>query len=226
MSDKIENRPQQAQQQESDLTNFAYGLMKAASEAATMGAAGLAGAAMGRSAQEVGRAALEGAAMGAGAGAVMGKTGAAIIEGATIGGAAGAAVGGALKALEQQGKRLDHDLKKGDGHLPNVIKGAIENGIKNGIKNGGQLPNVIIEGAAGAAGGAVGNKVVQENKKEIDAIGNAIKKEAQRQVKDLLDTPKDVMDHIQKRPVTAAAEAIIAPPLVIIDSKLRKYFGK
>jgi hypothetical protein len=80
--------------------------------------------------------------------------------------------------------------------------------------------------AAGGVGGVIGQEIAKENKKEIQAVGDAIKNEVKRQVKEITDTPKDVMDHVKKRPVTAAAETIIfGPGATILDAKLRKWLG-
>lgn len=89
--------------------------------------------------------------------------------------------------------------------------------------------SMLKAGAAAAAGamaggvaGAVGAELAKENKKEINAVGQAIKNEVNRQIKEIVDTPKDLINHAQKRPVTSALESILCPPLWILDAKLRK----
>lgn len=156
---------------------------------------------------------MQGAAAGAAAGALLGKP----AEGAVIGGAiAGGAVSAGLRALDRSTAEA-------------VVQGAITGGA---VGAGAALAadRGVAEGAAaamvGGVAGAIGKQVVQENQKEIQAAGKAIKNEVKRQVNELLDTPKDVGNHIRNKPVTAAVETIICPPLVIIHSKLDKWFGK
>ncbi|GEM_PF-3111365 len=83
---------------------------------------------------------------------------------------------------------------------------------------------IVVAAAAGAgatAGGIVGRELIKENKKEIGAAARAVAAGAA----EVASTPADVGNHIRQRPVTAAVESIICPPLVIIDAKLRKLFG-
>lgn len=150
---------------------------------------------------------LKGAALGAGAGALLAANrNAAEVAAAALVGGAGAVV-------------ADAAVKVGVPGIAGGAAGVIGGGVKDAAVKG------AVGGVIGGAGVIVGNEIIKENKKEIQAVGQAVQNEAQRQWQELLDTPKDVMNHIQKRPVTSAVEALICPPLVIIDAKLRKLFG-
>jgi hypothetical protein len=84
----------------------------------------------------------------------------------------------------------------------------------------------IAGGIAGAGVGAAAAEIVKENKSEINKGVKVIGDEIKRQAQEIKDTPKDVMDHVQKRPVTSIVEGVIlGPGAVILDAKLRKWFG-
>jgi hypothetical protein len=149
-------------------------------------------------------------------GAALGGIGAHVAqkaaEGAIIGGAIGAVGGGALRAAE--------------GAAIGGAVGAAAAAAAKGALDKGALEKAAVGGVVGGGAVIVGNELIKENQKEINKVGNAIQQEANRQLKEIKDTPKDVIDHIQKRPVTAAVETIIlGPAATVLDAKLRKWFG-
>lgn len=146
-----------------------------------------------------------------------------LMKGAALGG-----VGGALMNKEVR-----------DAAANGIARGVVE-GANAAIQAQKAIENAAAGAAAGAAGVAVGagaaklgKELIKENKNEINkgakAAGDgakAIENEVKRQAKEIMDTPKDVIDHVQKRPVTSIVEGMIGGPgAVILDAKLRKWFG-
>ncbi len=163
---------------------------------------------------------LRGAATGAATGAVVGTIAESLV-GAGAGGIGcaavrigeDAAIGAALGATGVAVGKAVHDAAAGGA------AGAAK--VGKDIKQAGDLAAGAAIAGAAATGGAAeallfpGIKIAMEHKKEISQVG-----------KEITSTPKDVLDHIKKNPVAAACETLVCPPLVIIDAKLRKYFGK
>lgn len=206
MPDKIENKPVvgEKQNQGNKLSDQAFDLFKQAA------LGGIGGAVLDSKnavdmAVGMGGAAIAGAIAGAKAaeqvqGKAMGALGKAAAD-AVIGGTVG---GAAAKAGMELAKELNRQLKE----KQQEEKAAPKN-------NEGKLPEV--KPAKPADNGAP---------KVLDQIGDALKKEAERQLKELKETPQDVIKHFQKRPVTTITEGMIGGPgAVILDAKLRKWFG-
>lgn len=77
--------------------------------------------------------------------------------------------------------------------------------------------------AAGVAGGiAAGLAGAADAMKPNDPVVDTIKKVGQ----DIIETPHDVLKHIKENPLTSIAEGAVSPSLIILDAKLRKWFGK
>lgn len=205
MADKIENKPVvgEKQNQGNKLSDHAFDLLKQAA------LGGIGGAVLdSRNATDVaigmGGAAVAGAIAAAKAaeqlnGKAMGAVGKAAAD-AVIGGTIG---GAAAKAGMELAKELNRQRKE---------KQEEQAAPKN---NEGKLPEV-----------KPAKPAENSTQKTLDQIGDALKKEAERQLKELKETPQDVIKHFQKRPVTTITEGVLGGPgAVILDAKLRKWFG-
>jgi hypothetical protein len=108
-----------------------------------------------------------------------------------------------------------------------IRRGAIGTGIV--LSNGGAVAGAMaaeatrraVGGAAtaGAIGGAARAAAAAAGG---DPIVDAVKKVGQ----DILETPKDVIKHVKENLITSITEGVIYPPLIIVDAKRRKWFGK
>jgi hypothetical protein len=93
-----------------------------------------------------------------------------------------------------------------------VAEAAVGAAITFGALEGfGKAAEAVAKGAAGgAAAGAP----------------QAVRAAAREVAKEVLSTPRDVKKHVTENPGTAIVEGLISPPLIILDAKLRKWFGK
>lgn len=137
-----------------------------------------------------------------------------------VGGAAAGAAAGAMMNKEVR-----------DAAVGGIVGGAAGMAAAEAARRGATEAGVagVLAGAGGAIGvgaGIVGKEIIKENKTEIQKGAKLIENEVKRQVQEMKDTPKDVVDHVQKRPVTSIVEGVIlGPGAVILDAKLRKWFG-
>ncbi len=230
MSDNVNKSPEAQppvapQQEERSLSNQAWDFMKGA-------ALGGVGVIAGRA---VGEAAAAGAAA-AGAGAKAADTVKGAAEGAIFGGVAGGILGGALG-----GKALRAAEAAAVGGVAGAVIGggaAIAEGLKVGQGAGravGAAADAIQQGAAAAigeaagkaaAGGALGlgglilNEAAKANKTPIEGVVEA-------GVKDILDTPKQVIERAEEKRVQTIGEVLIFGPIgPVIGTKAEKLFDK
>ncbi len=211
-------QPVAQQPEERSLSNQAWDIMKSAA----LGVSGvMAGKAIGEAAVAVvgggvpkasdavktAEAAIIGGVIG---GVISGK-----LEGAVVGGAVGALAGAAAEAA-----------KLGQ------VKGAVGAGaaaVKEGAGAGvgeaaGKLAQQMAAAGALGLGGILANEVGKANKTEIkDVVKNG--------VKEVLDTPKEVINRAQNKPIQTVGEVLIFGPIgPVIGTKteklIDKYFGK
>lgn len=174
----------------SDLSNYALDLMRGAS----LGASCVVSERMARQAASAAMSGAGAAAIIAGVEFADKSSTAAVLTGA----AAAGVVAGAEAASKTQTAAA-------------IAGGASGAAIRGGqVEQGAKIVGTIL--APGAAAGAIiGEKLYQENKKEINGV-----------IKEIGSTPADLANHEKKYPVTSFMERLVCPPLWIIDAKMRK----
>ena len=92
----------------------------------------------------------------------------------------------------------------------------------------------VVGGAIGAVGQAVAASKLAEGAvitgaataREAGRTEKQIKDLANKVIKEIAETPDDVLKHVKENPVTSIIEGTLWIPSIVVDAKLRKYFSK
>lgn len=100
---------------------------------------------------------------------------------------------------------------------PNIITGALSTvGTATGAR---RLAEGALLGGASAAARAVAGQDAGRTEKQIKDLANQV-------IKEIVETPDDVLKHIKENPITSIIEGSLWIPSIVVDAKLRKYFSK
>lgn len=128
------------------------------------------------------------------------------------------------------------------GTLPSIIPNSFKD-LFNDLRH--HIPPAATDdlvragaGVVGGAIGAVGQAVAASKLAEGAVITGAaaaveagrtekqIKDLANKVIKEIAETPDDVLKHVKENPVTSIIEGTLWIPSIVVDAKLRKYFSK
>lgn len=95
------------------------------------------------------------------------------------------------------------------------VNGSSEN--QNGSPATKLAEGAVLTGAAAVAKAA--GQEAGRTEKQIKDLANQV-------INEIKETPDDVLKHIKENPVTSIIEGSLWIPSIVVDAKLRKYFGK